>query len=71
MTIFANERDSGNMSVETSEPDRERQAEERPILATRTSNAKALRWNSTGLKAATCWSSANYIRVSTTNASTI
>jgi len=31
MTIFANERDSGNMSVETSEPDRERQAEERPI----------------------------------------
>ena len=31
MTIFANERDSENMSVGTSEPDRERQAVERPI----------------------------------------
>jgi hypothetical protein len=31
MTIFANERDSENMSVGTSEPDRELQAVERPI----------------------------------------
>ena len=31
MTIFANERDSENMSVGTSEPDRDRQAEERRI----------------------------------------
>ncbi|MGA9825627.1 MAG: enoyl-CoA hydratase [Methylocystis sp.] len=31
MTIFANERDSENMSLGSSEPDRERQAEERPI----------------------------------------
>ena len=31
MTIFANERDSENMAVGTSEPDQERRAEERPI----------------------------------------
>jgi hypothetical protein len=31
MTIFANERDSENMSVGTSEPERERQAEEKRI----------------------------------------
>ena len=31
MTIFANERDSESMSLGTSEPDRERRAEERPI----------------------------------------
>jgi len=71
MTIFANERDSENMSVGICEPDQDRQAEERRIPGDAGFKCKSGSLELNRLEGGDVLVVSNYIRVSTTNASTI